>query len=323
VKPDRRLGRTGLEVSAVGLGTYCLTLDWGVSVASARQTLREAANTGVNLFDTAPMYGGGQAQALVGAASADQDAGLTEAVLVDKVGRFEHSILRRRVEQAYRDPELIEGQFRHSLSLLGRDRVDVVLIHESDWPQWWADAPVADAPVMRTLARLRDAGHIGHIGLSVRDVPGALRLVETGLFDVVLYVHYHNLVWQELTDELFSRLTELDVGLIIGAPYRRGILLRDDETHLAGLAARRNPDIPPGAVERLRQAGALARTAHLTLAELGLRFLLSDPRIHSVLVGAESPAQLRLNVAAADRGPLDSDLLDQVTALRDIPLGSW
>jgi aryl-alcohol dehydrogenase-like predicted oxidoreductase len=42
-----------------------------------------------------------------------------------------------------------------------------------------------------------------------------------------------------------------------------------------------------------------------------------------VLVGAESPAQLRLNVAAADRGPLDSDLLDQVTALRDIPLGSW
>ena len=152
---------------------------------------------------------------------------------------------------------------------------------------------------MRTLARLRDAGHIGHIGLSVRDVPAALRLVETGLFDVVLYVHYHNLVWQEPADALFSRLAEFDIGLIVGAPFRRGILLRDDEAHLAGLAVRRDPDIPPGAVERLRQAGALARTADLTLAELGLRFLLSDPRIHSVLVGAESPEQLHLNIAAA------------------------
>ena len=128
MKPDRRLGRTGLEVSAVGLGTYCLTLDWGVSVVSARQTLREAASIGVNLFDTAPMYGGGQAQALVGAASADPDAPLAEAVLVDKVGRFEHSILRRRVEQAYRDPELIEGQFRHSDVVYSSHELEPLLV---------------------------------------------------------------------------------------------------------------------------------------------------------------------------------------------------
>jgi aryl-alcohol dehydrogenase-like predicted oxidoreductase len=311
----RRLGRTELAVSPLGLGTYCLTADWGVPRDTALRTMASAAELGVNLVDTAPLYGGGQAEELLA------DSGLPGlgAVLLDKVGRFEQSIYRRQVDAAYTSPELILAQFRHSLALLRREYVDVLLIHEADWDRWWPAGYGAPAPVLAALRALKDAGQVRHLGIALRDVRAGRKLLATDLFDVLLYVHYKNLVWQEHADDLLDEAKSRDVGVVVGAPYRRGALLRADPAHLDALSGA--ADWSPGAVERLRAAGALARAADIGLAELGLRFVLGDPRVAAVLVGSESPAQVAENARWAAAGPLPADLRDAVGALQAIPLG--
>jgi D-threo-aldose 1-dehydrogenase len=318
--PRGRFGSEGPEVARLGLGTYCLVSERGVAHEDALAVVRAALEVGIDLFDTAPLYGAGEAEQILGEALAH--AGATPFV-IDKVGRFEASIVRRRKDEAYRNRELIRAQFMHSLRLLGLERVDALLIHESDAAEWWDDLAAADGPVVEELERLREEGLADRIGLSVRDPQAAAALARTGRFETMLYVHYYNVVWQEAGDAALAEAERRGMGVCIGAPYRRGLLLDAGENVLSGLRARRAPDIPPGAIERLRRARQLADAAGVTLGQLGLRFLLSDARVHNVLVGAETPAQVEENARWAAAGPLPEDVLTEVRALREVPLGGW
>lgn len=310
-------GRSGWEVGRLGLGTYCLTADWGVAREEALAVLRRAVELGVDLIDTAPLYGGGEAEQLV-AAALGEAGGFR---LVDKVGRFEQSIYRRRVEAAYADRGLIRAQLLHSLHLLRRERIDLLLIHEADDPAWWTEMASAEGPVMDELRALREEGLVERIGISARDPEATGALAASGAFDAVLFVHHLNAVWQEAGDTVLAAAREQRMGVAIGAPFRRGLLLRADAEHLAALAARE--DVPAAMVERLRRLGGLAAEAGIGLGEINLRYLLSLPGVASVFVGAESVAQLEQNLAWTERGPLPADLLAAVGALREIvPAGS-
>lgn len=319
--PRVPFGGLGVDVSRLGLGTYCLTSERDIEHRTAVATVRDAVARGVNLLDTAPLYGAGEAQQIVGEALTDPDrpAGL-ESIVMDKVGRFEASIVRRRAEEAYRNARLIRAQAEHGLRTLRRDRVEVMLVHESDEPEWWKEPENAAGPVMDVLEDLRAEGRVGHLGLSARDPDRATALVETGRFDVLLYVHYYNLVWQEPGDAVLEVAERRGMGIVIGAPYRRGVLLDGREETIAARRLADHPDYPPGVLERLRRAQRLANEAGIPLAEMGLRFLLSDQRVDSVLVGVEGTAQLEDNISWAAAGALDEQLLDDIRALREVPL---
>lgn len=310
-------GNLGVDISRLGLGTYCLTSERDIRHDTAIKTVRHAVGRGVNLLDTAPLYGAGEAQQLVGEALIGS---APAPIIIDKVGRFEASIVRRRAEEAYRNPALIRAQAEHGLRTIRRDRVDVMLIHESDDPAWWEEPDKAKGPVMGALEDLRAEGRIGHIGLSVRDPDRAVALIETGRFDVLLYVHYYNFVWQEPGDAVLEVAERRGMGIVIGAPYRRGALLDGSEETIAARRLADHPDYPPGVLERLRRAQQLADAAGIPLAEMGLRFLLSDGRVDSVLVGAEDITQLDENISWATAGPLRDDLLASIRALREVPL---
>jgi D-threo-aldose 1-dehydrogenase len=315
--PFRRLGR---PVSRVGLGTYCLVSERGIDHETAINSVRRSVELGVDVLDTAPLYGAGEAEQIVGEAL----NGIEERpLIISKVGRFEASIVRRREQEAYRSRELIRAQLKHSLRLLRCDSIELMLIHESDADAWWEDLESVRAPVMEELEAQREAGLIGALGLSIRDPERAVTLASTGRFDAMLYVHYYNVVWQEPGDAAVTAAAAQGMGIAIGAPYRRGMLLDGREHALARLRDKRSDDVPPGAIERLGRAQRIADEAGIGIAELGLRFLLSDLRVHTVLVGAENVAQLEENLDWSRRGPLPGDILADIHALREVEFGAW
>ncbi len=125
----RTLGRTGIEVSRIGLGGLFLA-DWFNDQAGAAALVRRAIETGINYIDTAPTYGNSEEQ--LGGALRETDAPL---VLSTKLGG------RPKPFDA-RDKDALFASFDESLRLLGRSRVDLLLIHEPDRPRqydWWED----------------------------------------------------------------------------------------------------------------------------------------------------------------------------------------
>src|SRR3954447_3921947 len=119
---QRTLGRTGRDVSVVGLGTWQLGADWGdVSEAAARDVLEASAESGVTFYDTADVYGDGRSEQLVGAFVADHpDAGFTVAT---KMGRR-----AEQVPESYTGDSFREWTARPRRNL-GRERLDLVQLH--------------------------------------------------------------------------------------------------------------------------------------------------------------------------------------------------
>lgn len=317
---QRRFGRTERLVSCLGIGTYHLISDQGVLRNEAVAVLRRAMVLGVNLVDTAPLYGGGEAEDIVGYALREY---IGKYTLINKIGRFEGSGFRRRQEAAYLDTALMYTQFERSLRLLRRDTVELLLMHESDWPQWWGGEDESSAPGVDFLKKLRRDGLAHHVGLSLRDPERAANLCNTGIFDAMLYVHFYNMIWQENGDIVLPSAQANDMGVAIGAPYRQGLLIEGDESQLRELERKRDRNHPPGILERIRAARALSKEVNIPFAELGLRFLLSDERVHCVVVGPRNVEELEENIEWAAKGPLPSDIFLAVQRLRDIPLGEW
>lgn len=314
-------GRVPVKPSAVGLGTYHLTSDRRVEHKEAVAMVTAARRLGVRVIDTAPMYGIGEAEQIVGEALAGTD--ISDLILIDKIGRFEKSIVARLGDAAYRDARAMRAQFEHSLRVLGIARLPVLLLHETDWAQWWDDITVPSGPVLELVGHLKAEGAIGWLGLSVRKAHVAAAMCGSGLFDAMLFVHYYNMVWQEAGDVALPAAAAAGMGIAIGAPYRQGLLTSTDPDVCARLRLERRGSTPPGMVERIERAQAIAREAGMPMVEMGLRWLLSDRRVHTVIVGPRSQRELEENLAWADAGPLEDPLMKELRRLRDIEPGRW
>ena len=317
VIPSNDFGSTGLTVSRLGLGTYCLVSERGVSHQEAEGIMAKADELGISLIDTAPLYGCGEAEQIVG----EYVDPSSRTVIFDKIGRFEASIVRRRADEAYRSHELIKAQVSHSLRTLRRESLDCMFIHEADDEAWGGELVSGSAPVLEVLQELKDKGVVKSIGISLRDPSLAAELAATNLYDAVLFVHYANIVWQESKTVAVEAASASGMGIAIGAPFRRGVLLDGSKIRIEQLLRDRPKGFTSGAIERLRRLQKLANTSGLTLGELGLRYLLSDTRIHSVLVGVETPAQLTENARWAANGPLPREIMEAIIAVREVELG--
>ena len=158
---QHELGRTGRQVSVVGLGTWQLGADWGeVSESDARAVLETAAEEGVTFYDTADVYGDGRSEQFVGRFLADHaDAGFTVAT---KMGRREEQL-----PENY-NPANFRAWIDRSRSNLGVDRVDLVQLHCPP------SATIDDDATYDALDALVEDGSIAAYGVSVETVDQAL-----------------------------------------------------------------------------------------------------------------------------------------------------
>ncbi|NLI00162.1 MAG: aldo/keto reductase [Chthonomonadales bacterium] len=300
----RTLGRTGLHVSELSLGGLFVSSVGGPFEQAREATLRAIA-LGVNYVDTAPTYMNGEE--VFGAILSEVDQ---PVIISTKLGGRPQPFDPRNRDHLYRS-------FEESLRLLRRDAVDILMIHEPDRPgqyDWWTDWTKPDGPAIEVLADLKQRGLIRFTGLGGTTAYELARLIRTGAFDVVLTAFNYSLLWREAAIEVLPAAVEQGMGIVIGSPLQQGALARryDDEV---------NHGAPWLSSPRRAQYQALYAYLDdigMSLAEAGIRFVLSNPNVTCTLMGARSAQEVEENIAAAEAGPLPPEVLqrlDEIAAM--------
>ncbi len=293
------LGRTGLRVSRVSLGTVSLGMDYGIqapgghgrpSVADALSLLGKAADHGINFFDTAPGYG--ESERVLGSFFRSNSGCLvaTKVSISRDAGgkRLRGPAIRRSVLAS------VEGSLRN----LRREALDVVQIHNAT-----VDV-IREGEIAEALLDAKRRGTVRFLGASVYTEAEALAVIEAGDFDV-LQVAY-NLLDQRMAARVFPAAEPGGVGIMVRSAFLKGALTAKAEWLPPELAPLRR------AAERAKDS--LAGSWH-SLEKTALRFCLSTPFASTVLIGARTEEELGQSLAAAEGGPLPGEILARAPAL--------
>jgi aryl-alcohol dehydrogenase-like predicted oxidoreductase len=294
----RTLGKTGIKVSELGLGGLFIS-SFGAEREEARRAVHRALELGVTYVDTAPGYR--DSEEVLGFALKDVDR---PYVLSTKLGG-------RPQPFDAQDKEALRRSVEESLRLLGRDQIDLLMIHEPDRPgqyDWFSDWEHFHGPVCDLLAELKSEGVIRFTGLGGTTAYTMAHIIATGEYDVVLTAFNYSLLWQEATIAVLPEARKQGMGIVIGSPLQQGALAQC-YTEQVEHGARW---LSPPRREQFKRLYALVRDLDVTLPELALRFVISNPNISTTLMGARSVAEVEQNVRSVEKGPLSRDVLDKI-----------
>lgn len=214
----RPLGKTGLNVSKVSLGggTFSNTLYGEIDLKEAVETVHKAVKSGINYIDTAPFYGQGRSEEVLGHAL--RDVPREAFYIATKVGRYTREFETMFDYSAKKTRESVEK----SLKLLGLDYIDVIQIHDIEFPETF---DVVLNECLPELEKLRDEGKVRFIGVSAYPMEPLKRIIQQvpGRFNVVLCYSRYTLLDQSLKDYLPFFL-EQNLGVICAAGHALGLL---------------------------------------------------------------------------------------------------
>lgn len=301
----RRLGRTGIEVSVLGLGGLFVSKVGGKSRDEARAVVHRALELGVNYVDTAPSYA--DSEETLGYAL---DGVMKPYILSTKLGQ-------RPQPFDAKDKDALRRSVEESLRLLKRDAVDLLMVHEPERPgqnDWWTDIPGYHGPVNELLDELKSEGIVRFTGLGGTTAYEMAPILATGRFDVVLTAFNYSLLWREAAIAVLPEAKRQGMGVIIGSPLQQGALARryDDEVNHGAWW------LSPPRRAQYKALYAFLDEIGTPLAELGMRFVISNPDISTTLSGCRSIEEVEANTRAVEKGPLPSDILarlDEIAAM--------
>ena len=278
-------GRTGVVVSRLAFGggpagvpNYLVRSDTGSAEVQARseRAVRRALERGITYFDTAPGYGGGISEAVIGRAlGADRE----RVFLATKTPRT-----------AFGDAEAIRASVEQSLRLLGTDRVDLLQFHGS----YYADED-AGAILERGLAayeRLREEGKVRFLGFSAEGPTGATeRLIASRRFDATLVLY--NLLYQHPGG---FRNHEQPPQTFLSRAKAQGMGTATMRTVTSAIFQRWVAQVAPECADRVDWSGAL------------IAFNLSHPQVDVAVVGMRSPEEVDRNADLVESGRYRVDM---------------
>ena len=295
----RNLGRWGVKVSTVGLGSW-LTYGGSVEEATARACIERAYERGITFFDTANVYSRGRAEEIVGKALKDRRR--DSFVLATKVyfpmgdGPNDRGLSRKHITE----------QLHHSLRRLGVDYIDLYQCHRYD----------PATPLEETCATMHDhvqSGKILYWGVSewnADQIAAAARLCRArGWAEPVSNQPQYSMLWRRIERRVLPTCAEYGLGNVVWSPLAQGILTGKytdaskppQGSRAAGAAAEMMEDyFTQPILDAVQRANELARKSGYTLAQVALAWCLRRPEISSVIVGATKPEHVDENVKAGD-----------------------
>lgn len=307
------LGRSRVPVSRLGLGCAQIgNLHTAIDESVAEQTVAAAWDAGVRYFDTAPHYGLGLSERRLGAALRGRPR--AELVVSTKVGRLLVPDLTgagRRDAEGFDVPadlrrvwdftaEGVRRSLEDSLSRLGLDRVDLVLIHDPEEHQRTALDQAYPA-----LHDLRSQGVVGAVGVGSKRWEVLHRFtVETEL-DAVMVAGRYTLIEQPALDVLLPECRRRGVSVVNAGVFNSGLLALD-RPH-AGLLYEYEA-APPALVQRARAIAAACARHGTSLPAAAVAFAAAHPAVATVVIGAHDPDQMRRNAALAAADPPPGEL---------------
>ncbi|MFF0952828.1 aldo/keto reductase [Rhizobium leguminosarum] len=317
IHEQRRLGRTSLSATTLGLGTTAIGgLYTATSEKSAEETMQTAWDLGVRFFDTAPQYGNGMAEQRLGAFL--QKKPRNSYVLCTKVGRLLRLPENPQGEDAYykgTPPERPVFDFSYdgvmrsvedSLTRLGLDRIDVLHIHDPDEHVDYYRQALDGA--YKALDTLRHEKSIGAVGVGMNQSEMLAEFARNGNFDCFLLAGRYTLLEQGALKELLPLCVEKNISIIIGGVYNSG-LLADPR---AG-AKFNYEDADKALVDRAIALEKVCLSHGVPLKAAAIQFPLAHPAVASILTGARSREEIIENDALF-RQPIPSSLWEELRA---------
>ena len=305
----RRIGT--LQVSVVGLG--CNNFGWRIDAAATAAVVDAALDAGINFFDTADIYGGGESEEFLGRALGRRR---NEVVIATKFG------MRMDDERRGARPEYVRRAAEDSLRRLGTDRIDLYQLHQPD-PQ----TPVAET--LGALDELVRAGKVREIGcsnFSEEQLRAAGAAIREGAARFVSVQNEYSLIHREPESGVIPECVRAGMAFIPYFPLANGLLTgkyRRGQPHPEGSRAQAGFGPKVFTDRNLALVESLARFAESrghSMLELAVSWLAVQPAVASVIAGAKTPEQVKANVPAASWRLGTSDLegiegiLSQVTA---------
>ncbi|HEX7723999.1 MAG TPA: aldo/keto reductase [Pyrinomonadaceae bacterium] len=306
----RRFGRTNWHISEIGYGMWGMG-GWTGSVdEESLASLQRAVDLGCNFFDTAWAYGEGRSEALLGElVRANPQKKLYTATKVPPKNSVWPSRREFTLDETF-PPDYIEQRVHESLEHAGLESFDLVQFHV------WEDSWVKDDRWARKIDDLRSQKLLTAVGISINrwEPRNGVEAVRSGLIDSVQVIY--NIFDQNPEDELFPACLEKDVAVIARVPFDEGTLtgtLNKDSKWPEG--DWRNiyfvPENLIPSVERAEKLKTLLPTG-MTLPEMALRFILSNPAVSTIIPGMRKASHVDLNIGASDDGRLSNELLAEL-----------
>lgn len=308
----RKLGNSGLEVSALGLGCMGLTSFYGppTNESDAVKLIQKAVDLGVTFFDTAEAYGWGENEQLLGKAlKSNRD----KVVIATKFGfkKGEH-------QEFDSSPKQIRKVVENSLRYLQTDVIDILYQHRLD-----PNVPIED--VAGTVKELIAEGKVKHFGMSEADA-GSIRKAHA-IQPVVALQSEYSLWWREPETEVFSTLEELGIGFVpfspLGGGFLTGAITEDTkfaETDYRSYISRLSPKNIKGNLAFVDIINKLAKSKNATNAQIALAWVLAQQDWIVPIPGTTKIHRLEENLGAIDIDLSAENLEEIASALSKVNL---
>ncbi len=309
----RQLGRSGIDASVVAFGAWAVG-GWmwgGVEEAEAVSAIHAAIDAGTNFIDTAPVYGFGRSEEIVGKAIQDRR---DEVVLATKCGMVwdvekgdffftsDENIIRKDGGEIkvylYLGPESIRREIEASLKRLGTDHIDLYQTH-------WQESVTPIADIMEELIKLRDEGKIRSIGVSNITVSQLEEYRGVGVVDADQ--EQYSMLFRRHEACLLPYCAGNDMAFLAYSPLAQGLLtgqVGPDRVFAPGdqrrEKARFTAENRARIATMLEKFKPIAEEHSVTLGQLAIAWTLAQPGCTHALVGARTPAQAVENAAAGD-----------------------
>ncbi|MDI9433588.1 MAG: aldo/keto reductase [Planctomycetota bacterium] len=303
----RRLGDTELHLTTVGLGTWAMggpwEFGWGPQdEEEALAAILAALDRGINWIDTAPVYGLGHSEELVGRALKQTRH---KPYIATKCGLLWND---RREKVPCLDPQSIRRECHDSLERLGIETIDLYQMH-------WPDPNDEIEAAWEQMARLVQEGKVRYIGVSNYSVAQLERIGR--IHPPASLQPPYSMLHREAEAELLPYCAEHRIGVVAYSPMQRGLLTgRFSRERLAALAPddhrRRHPDFQEprfsATLKLVEQLKKIAQRSGRTCAQLAVSWVLRHKEVTAAIVGARRPDQIDETAQAADWNLSDDDI---------------
>lgn len=303
--PTRRIGRTSLSVSELGLGAAPLgNLYKAISDSDAAAVVHAALEGGMRLVDTAPFYGFGLSERRVGdlirrrpdvAISTKVGRLLVPAAAADKVSERHGFVSPMPFEPVFDyTREGILRSFDASLQRLGLSRVDILYVHDigrethGELDKHYR-SQLIDEGGLEALAELRQSGSVSAVGLGVNEIEVCLELMQRTDFDVLLLAGRYTLLEQRALDELLPRCIETATSIVVGGPFNSGVLAAG----ASGQGHYNYTAVPAEIRQRVRALEDICAAHGVPLPAAALQFPLAHPAVAAVIPGFSNVDEVR------------------------------
>jgi D-threo-aldose 1-dehydrogenase len=322
----RSIGTSRVEVSALGFGAATLgNLYSAVDDAAAQAAVAMALQQGVQYFDTAPYYGYGLSEQRLGQAL--QAVPAVQAVISTKVGRLivsdtaqhqpagDFAVSGRLAVFDYSRDGILRS-FESSLQRLGRDRVDILLLHDvgrvTHGPLHEARLKQALDEALPTMAHLKSSGACRAIGIGVNEEAVCLEIMQRFDLDCILLAGRYTLLEHRSAHGVMEEARRRGVGIIVGGAFNSGLLA---DAKAPGKTYDYRP-VEEHMLERARRIYTVCASHGVDVGAAALQFVLAHPAVVAVIAGLRSEAEV-LSAVARVQAPLPDSLWN---SLRDAGL---